>query len=47
MVPQVCGSGMAAIMDQCNAIRLGDKAVTIAGGMESMSNVPYLLPGAR
>jgi acetyl-CoA C-acetyltransferase len=44
---KVCGSGMAAMMDQSNAIRLGQHQITIAGGMESMTNAPYLLPGAR
>eukprot|EP00667_Euglena_gracilis_P014559 EG_transcript_15100 len=46
-VNKVCGSGMQALMDQASAIRLGLQDVTIAGGMESMSNAPYYLPGAR
>jgi len=46
-VNKVCASGVrsAAILDQ--AIRAGDIAVGVAGGMESMSQAPYLLPGAR
>jgi len=46
-VNKVCGSGMKAIMLATQAIRLGDAAVIVAGGMESMSNAPYLLPKAR
>ncbi|MGK5092472.1 acetyl-CoA C-acyltransferase [Deltaproteobacteria bacterium TL4] len=46
-VNKVCGSGMKAIMLAANAIRLGEADIIIAGGMESMSNAPYLLPGAR
>lgn len=46
-VHKVCGSGMQAIMDAANAIRCGDHTLAVAGGMESMSNAPYLLPGAR
>ncbi len=46
-IHKVCGSGMRAIMDGANAIRTGEYAVVAAGGMESMSNAPYLLPKAR
>jgi len=46
-VHKVCGSGMQAIMSAANDIRCGDYALAIAGGMESMSNAPYLLDGAR
>ena len=44
---KVCGSGMRAVMSAANDLRCGDHGVVIAGGMESMSNAPYLLPGAR
>jgi acetyl-CoA C-acetyltransferase len=46
-VNKVCGSGMKSIMFAAQAIALGDQEVVIAGGMESMSNAPYLLPNAR
>lgn len=46
-VHKVCGSGMRAMMDAANALRTGEMAVALAGGMESMSNAPYLLPKAR
>ena len=42
-----CGSGLKAVMLAADRIRLGDIKVGIAGGMESTSNVPYLLPEAR
>lgn len=44
---KVCGSGMKAVMIAASDIRLGDVNVAIAGGMESMSNAPYLLDKAR
>ncbi len=44
---KVCGSGMRALMIAANDLRCGDFQVVAAGGMESMSNAPYLLPGAR
>lgn len=44
---KVCGSGMRAVMMAANDLRAGDGAVMVAGGMESMSNAPYLLPGGR
>lgn len=44
---KVCGSGMRAIMDAANAIRAGEWNTLIAGGMESMSNAPYLLNKMR
>ena len=44
---KVCGSGMRAVMSAANDLRCGDHTMAIAGGMESMSNAPYLLPGAR
>ncbi len=46
-VNKVCGSGMKAAMQAAQAIRLGDAQVVVAGGMESMSNAPYLLDKAR
>jgi acetyl-CoA C-acetyltransferase len=46
-VSKVCGSGMRAVMDASNAIRAGEYEVAVAGGMESMSNAPYLLERAR
>jgi len=46
-IHKVCGSGMRAVMDGVNGIRTGDFSVVVAGGMESMSNAPYLLPKAR
>jgi len=44
---KVCGSGMIAIMMAASAIRLRDIDIAVAGGMESMSNAPYLLDKAR
>lgn len=44
---KVCGSGMKAVMLACDLIRAGSGRAVIAGGMESMSNAPYLLPKAR
>jgi acetyl-CoA C-acetyltransferase len=46
-VNKMCGSGMKAIMQGCDAIDAGSSAIVIAGGMESMTNAPYLLPKAR
>ena len=46
-VNKVCGSGLKAVMLAAQAIMVGDSEVVIAGGMESMSNAPYLLPQAR
>ncbi len=46
-VNRVCGSGLKAIMIAAAAIRAGDAEVVVAGGMESMSQGPYLLPRAR
>ncbi|HSE62095.1 MAG TPA: acetyl-CoA C-acetyltransferase, partial [Thermoanaerobaculia bacterium] len=46
-VSKVCGSGMRAVMDAANAIRAEEYGVAVAGGMESMSNAPYLLDRVR
>src|SRR5437899_69106 len=46
-VNKVCGSGLKAVMLAAQAIRAGDARAFIAGGMESMSNAPYLLTRAR
>jgi len=46
-INKVCGSGMKAVMLAAQAIRLGDSSVVVAGGMESMTNAPYLLDKAR
>ncbi len=46
-VNKVCASGMKAVMFATQAIRLGDADVVVAGGMESMSNAPYMIPKAR
>ena len=47
LVNKVCGSGMKAAMLADQAIRAGDASIIVAGGMESMSNAPYLLSRAR
>src|SRR5262245_11787203 len=46
-VHKVCGSGMRAVMDVGNAIQAGEYTIAVAGGMESMSNAPYLLEKGR
>jgi len=46
-VHKVCGSGMRAVMDAANAIQAGEYEIAVAGGMESMSNAPYLLDRGR
>jgi acetyl-CoA C-acetyltransferase len=46
-VNKVCGSGLQAVMFARREILVGDAEVVVAGGMESMSNAPYLLPHAR
>jgi acetyl-CoA C-acetyltransferase len=46
-IGKVCGSGMQAIVFGARSIALGDADLVVAGGMESMSNAPYYLPGAR
>ncbi len=46
-INKVCGSGLKAVMIADQGIRAGDIEVAVAGGMESMSNCPYLLPRVR
>ena len=46
-INKMCGSGMKAIMMAADQIRAGDADIIAAGGLESMSNAPYLLPKAR
>ncbi|MSP63008.1 MAG: acetyl-CoA C-acyltransferase [Myxococcales bacterium] len=46
-INKVCGSGLKAVMQGAQAIATGDAEVVVAGGMESMSNTPYLLQKAR
>ncbi len=46
-VNKVCGSGLVAVALAAQAIRLDEADVVVAGGMESMTNAPYLLPGVR
>jgi acetyl-CoA C-acetyltransferase len=46
-VNKVCGSGLKAVMLAAQAVMLGDADVVVAGGMESMTNAPYLLDRAR
>jgi acetyl-CoA C-acetyltransferase len=44
---KMCGSGMKAVMAAADQIRTGDIEIALAGGLESMTNAPYLLPHAR
>jgi acetyl-CoA C-acetyltransferase len=46
-INKMCGSGMKAIMMAADQIRAGDVGLAVAGGLESMTNAPYLLPKAR
>jgi len=46
-INKVCGSGLKAVMLATQAIKLGDADIIVAGGMESMSNAPYILDKAR
>jgi acetyl-CoA C-acetyltransferase len=46
-INKVCGSGLKAVALAAQAIATGNADIVVAGGMESMSNAPYLLPGAR
>ena len=46
-INKVCGSGLKAVGLAAQSVILGEAEIVVAGGMESMSNCPYLLPGAR
>ena len=46
-INKVCGSGLKAVALGAQAVQLGESEIVVAGGMESMSNCPYLLPHAR
>ncbi len=46
-INKVCGSGMKAIMQAHDAIKAGTSTVVVAGGMESMTNAPHLIPNSR
>ena len=46
-VSKVCGSGLQAVILGAKTVALGDQEIVVAGGMESMSNVPYYVPQAR
>ena len=46
-INKVCGSGLKAVALAAQSVMLGETDMAVAGGMESMSNCPYLLPGAR
>jgi len=47
IINKVCASGMKAVMTAAESIMLGHNDIVVAGGMESMSNIPYYLPKAR
>jgi acetyl-CoA C-acetyltransferase len=46
-VNMVCGSGLRAVMLAAHGVEVGDSNIVVAGGMESMTNAPYLIPKAR
>ena len=46
-INKLCGSGMKAVMQAADMIKAGSAEIVVAGGMESMSNAPYILPKAR
>jgi len=46
-INKVCGSGLKAVALAAQAVQLGESEIVLAGGMESMSNCPYVLPQAR
>lgn len=46
-INKICGSGMKAVMQAADAVKAGSAQIVVAGGMESMSNAPYLLEKAR
>ena len=45
-INMVCGSGLRAVALAGQSVQLGDAGIVVAGGMESMSNIPYAMPGA-
>ena len=46
-INKVCGSGLKAVALAAQAVQTGNSTIVVAGGMESMTNAPYLLPQAR
>jgi acetyl-CoA C-acetyltransferase len=46
-INKVCGSGLKAVALEAQAVQTGNSSIVVAGGMESMTNAPYLLPQAR
>src|SRR5881394_3146047 len=46
-INKVCGSGLKSVALAAQAVQTGNSSIVVAGGMESMSNAPYLLPQAR
>ncbi|NOV00405.1 acetyl-CoA C-acetyltransferase [Paenibacillus planticolens] len=46
-INKVCGSGLKSVMLAAQSVSLGDTEIVVAGGMENMTQAPYLLPGAR
>ncbi|HEY8281280.1 MAG TPA: beta-ketoacyl synthase N-terminal-like domain-containing protein, partial [Leifsonia sp.] len=46
-INKVCLSGLAAVIDAARLIRAGEATVVVAGGQESMTNAPHVLPGSR
>ncbi|HEY6905483.1 MAG TPA: beta-ketoacyl synthase N-terminal-like domain-containing protein, partial [Candidatus Acidoferrales bacterium] len=46
-INKVCGSGLKAVALAAQAVMLGESEIVVAGGMESMTNAPYLMKGAR
>src|SRR5690348_11314698 len=46
-INKVCGSGLKAVALAAQAVQTGNASIVVAGGMESMTNAPYLLPQAR
>ena len=46
-INKLCGSGMKAVMQAADMIKAGSASIVVAGGMESMTNAPYVLPKAR
>ena len=46
-INKLCGSGLKAVMQAHDAIKAGSADIIVAGGMESMTNAPYILPGSR